>query len=408
MNAKTVTVISILAAAGVIGAVVMTRSNSGARTGAVTETIAKGAFLPELGTKANDVAEIRVKRAAQSFTIKNENGAWRLSEKAGYPVNIATVQALVVGLAQLREIEPKTNRPDQHAKLGLDEPAAPPPDSADKPVPQSSLVTLLDDKGATITSVILGNTKQSMSPEMYVRKAGDNQTWLVAGRIDLPTDPVGWLDTSLADIKRDRVKSVTVLHPDGSTIDVSRTNQSDPFRVSNVPEGRELKDAGVAESFGTALASLNFQDVAAASAMDFSKPAETDKPAAKVTLRTFDGLVVQAEALIRDGRTWWKLAANTDPAVVSTLPPAQAASTPTDPGTGNSTTATPTTPPAVTQEGLKAEAEKLNAAWSAYVFAPADWKVRSLNKTMAELLKDPTPPATPATQGQPGASPASP
>ncbi len=55
-----------------------------------------------------------------------------------------------------------------------------------------------------------------------------------------------------------------------------------------------------------------------------------------------------------------------------------------------------------TQESIRKEVADLNAQWSPYAFAPADWKVRSVNTLMSDLLKDPAPP-TPAAA--PGATP---
>lgn len=391
MNSKAVVILGLLAAVGVVGAVVVSRSNAPEKA-EIGEGQRRGAFIPSLSSRANDVAKIVITRATQTLTIADTDGSWRVVEKGNYPAKIETVRALVVGLAELREIEPKTTRPEQFAKLGVQDPVAPQPGAADADVPQSSLVTLSDKDGKPITSIIIGNTKPGMSPEVYARRAGENQSWLLSGRVDLPREATGWMDAKFADIKRERVKSVSITHADGSSVVVSRAQQADPFVLQGIPAGKELKDAGAPESIGSVLGTLTFQDVAALSTLDPTAPTGDDKPGPSIEIRTFDGLVVTIKSVTHVGRTWWKLSAAADDAVLASLPPTQPA--PAD-ATKPDAPPTPDKPAAMTQEAIRAEIAKLNTAWAAHSFAPADWKVRTLNSTMAELVKDPAPPTPP-------------
>jgi len=422
LNHKAIGVLAVLALVGAGAAIWATRPTSGGGT----ETPAEGAglagkpALPELAKRAGDVAQITVKRAPMEFNIKKDGDVWHVVEKANYPAKDETVRQVVVGLSQLTLDEPKTSRPDQYTKLGVEDPVPPPPESADKAVPQSALVTLKDAAGQPITSVILGNPKYgaagvsgTSTPQLYIRKAGDKQAWLVTGQVDVPREATGWLESKFADIKRERVKSVTVTQPDGSVVAAGRDNQSEAFKVQNVPAGRELKDAGVGESIAGAMTGLTFQDVVPAGSIEATAaptpapgapagvpppPTPEVKPGPKVQLRTFDGLVVDATSVTKEAKAWWTLKAGVDEALVSQLPP-------TDPAkaTGEDKPApgAPPKPPSVgTAEAVRKEVADLNAAWAPYEFAPADWKVRSLNSTMADLLKEPTPPPVPA--GAPG------
>ena len=309
MNTKTLTILGVLAVVGLAGAYIATRPAASQRPDSKSDSATGGTgtqLFPDLASKADSIATIVVKRAPTEITIQKQGQTWIVADKAGYPAKPEAVRALLIGLSQLKLDEPKTQRPDQYPKLGVDDPIAPPPDAADKAVPQSALVTLRDSAGKELAAVILGNPKYggqgvvgSGTSGVYVRKPGDKQSWLAIGQVELPRDSIGWLESKFADIKRERIKSVVVTHPGGGTVSVLRDKQADPFIVKDVPAGRELKDPGVGESIAATLTALTFQDVAAASEMD--APSATAaatgseiKPGPTVTLRTFDGLIVTA------------------------------------------------------------------------------------------------------------------
>jgi hypothetical protein len=411
MNTKTFSILGVLAVAGLAAAYFATRSNTAGESGDTVAAAGAGSLLfPDLAARAGDVAQIVVKRAPMEFTVRKDGETWKAVDKAGYPVKPETVRGVLLGLSELKLDEPKTSRADQYSKLGVDDPIAPPPDAADKAVPQSALVTLKDAGGKEIAAIILGNTKYAGqgvvgtgASGVYVRRPGDKQSWLAAGVVDLPREPIAWLESKFADIKRDRIKSVVVTHPEGGTVTVSRDKQADPFAVKDIPTGRELKDPGVAESIAGTLTGLTFQDVAAASSLEpAAAPAGTEiKPGPNIELRTFDGLVIKATSVTKDAKAWWRLTASADDAIVNTLPPAAAAANPTTPDGSkpDAPAAPPTTLPVGTQEGIRKEIADLNAQWSPFAFAPADWKVRSVNTSLNDLLKDPAGPAAPATPG---------
>ena len=373
---------------------------------------AGGFALPELGTHAGEVAQITVKRAPMEFNIRKDGDDWKVVEKAGYPAKMDAIRSALVGLAQLKLEEPKTTRPDQYAKLGVDDPVAPPPDSADKAVPQSVLVTLRDGAGKDLGSIILGNPKyggqgvlgSNTAQGVYVRKPGDAQSWLASGQVELPHEPIGWLEPKFADVKRDRIKSVVVTHLSGagvSMVAVGRERQADPFVVKDIPAGRELKDPGVGESIAATLTGLSFQDVAGANVLD--RAGVDVKPGPTIVLRTFDGLVVTASSTTKDAKAWWRLIASADDAIVAGLPLAAAVNAAPADGAKPGDPPTPPTPPpplsasppVSTQEAIGKEVAELNGLWAGFAFAPVDWKVRSVNTTMLELLKEPAAPATP-------------
>ena len=62
----------------------------------------------------NDIAEIKITNFSNSFIIKRDKENWYLPNLANYPVPLDKIKKLIVGVAQLETIEPKTKNPNLH------------------------------------------------------------------------------------------------------------------------------------------------------------------------------------------------------------------------------------------------------------------------------------------------------
>jgi hypothetical protein len=301
-----------------------------------------------------------------------------------------TVKGAVVGLAQLRPVEAKTTRPELYSKIGVEDPdpaqkedAAQGPDESFVP----TALTFKDEKGTVLASAILGKVKGGETPEVYVRKTGDPQSWLAEGSVEAPPEPLGWIDRQVANIPRDRIKEVTISRPDGETVIVSREKPEDrTFTVRNVPAGRELSSPSAGEPLGAALSFLAIDDVLPADQLDFAGAGVAR--ASICTFRTFDGLLVTAETATKDGKTWLRLEATYEAPADPTEPPKADAPGPTPAETPKA----PTIKPA---EYVKKEADELNTKARPWVFQVPDYKAKVFATKMEELLK----PLSPAPQG---------
>ena len=54
-----------------------------------------------LRARVNDVVQVRVTTAAETYTLARGDAGWGLAEKGGYPVDVDRVKGLVVGLSEL-------------------------------------------------------------------------------------------------------------------------------------------------------------------------------------------------------------------------------------------------------------------------------------------------------------------
>ena len=57
----------------------------------------------------------------QTFNVELVNGQWILPDRHAYPVSIDKVRDIVINASELQILESKTNDPEKHAVLGLDE-----------------------------------------------------------------------------------------------------------------------------------------------------------------------------------------------------------------------------------------------------------------------------------------------
>ena len=162
----------------------------------------------ELDGRVNDVAEITVQKGGKSATVKREGGAWRLTDRGGYPAKFDQVKQTVVRLAELAIEEEKTARTENHEKLGLKlpDPAQPAPAPTDEASPESpsppeseaALITLKDAGGNALAALVVGKTEwRGSTQKVYVRRANEDQVYLCSGRLDINADPGTWIDKDL-------------------------------------------------------------------------------------------------------------------------------------------------------------------------------------------------------------------
>lgn len=256
-------------------------------------------FLPGLEAALGDIDRVRVVGAGNETlaTLERRTDNWVVAEKQGYPADIAKIRGALRALAEARIIEQKTANPEYYDRLGVES-----VESED-----ASGVQLIAYAGEDPrASVIIGDSDAANS--QYVRASDAETSYLVDRKIDVPRDAVGWIDGTIMDVSSSRVASVTIEHPDGETVRITKNDQDDTnFTVENVPEGRELSYPGVANVLANTLRGLRLDDVAAAEA---ELPDETTR----TTFRTFDGLVVTATSYTRDDEQWVRFEASVDEA----------------------------------------------------------------------------------------------
>ncbi|MEL7448292.1 MAG: DUF4340 domain-containing protein, partial [Pseudomonadota bacterium] len=276
MNARHLAVLAVVAVVAVAAALYST-SLRGPQTGAVDDG---GMLVPGLKDAINDVSAIRIAGAGDQTVVSLERGdaRWTVAEKGGYPADTGSIRELLLALADARLRESKTANPDNYAFLEVRDIASPEASGV-----QISLT------GVDSAPVIVGKAAAGGGEGTYVRRAGDSQSWLASGSIDVTRVAVDWLDRDIINFPASRLQSVTVRHADGEELRISRQERSAPtFDVEAVPEGRELSSAEIAEPMGSVLQGLRLDDVQPAGAVTMNDVTTTE-------YRTFDGLVISVQ-----------------------------------------------------------------------------------------------------------------
>jgi len=291
MRAKGLTALLLLTAAAVVLAVLV---SNGGGTGATDPQIGT-VVLPDVRQKLADVTRMTLIHGDATTTLLRKDGKWIVEEKGGYPADQAKVAQAVRGLADLRYVEAKTRKPDLYARLEVED--------AGKKDAKSTLVTVSDDKGSLLGEIIAGKRRIDQlgggSDGIYVRKPGDAQSWLARGTLELAGDGAQWLDRSIVDVPRDKIKEVALIQPDGSRLDIGHDKPEDALALKGAPADTKLKSDTVLVEPTTALASLTLSDVRPATELPLP-----ESGVSRAEFTTFDGVTFKVALIDQDGKSW--------------------------------------------------------------------------------------------------------
>ena len=145
MNPKTIKTLGIATIVTAVGAVAFNALR--ARGTAASATDAR--LIPSLEDRVNDVRTIVIDGQDGTLTLNGSAAGWTLAERGGYAANADKARDFLLALRAARRLEEKTSDPEKLGRLGLESP--------DAEGSQSKRVTLKDEGGATIATLLVGN-----------------------------------------------------------------------------------------------------------------------------------------------------------------------------------------------------------------------------------------------------------
>lgn len=318
-------------------------------------------LVPDLKSRLNDVTAITVERAGEDapIEIQSSEAGWRVPGRGGYPASVAKIREALLAIADAEIVEEKTSNPERYGQLGVQGPDA---DGAD-----STLITMTTPDVSY--ALILG--KSAPGGFRYARIPDEARSVLIDADPQLPQSAGEWLLDDVLDIKAAVVQSVVIEHADGETIRIGKSDrETTDFAVFDIPEGRELSYATVANGMAGALASLTLDDV---------RKDAGGAPVATATFETFEGLRIRAEAFEDGDDTWFRFAASESPAAPADAGQAAGAD---DAETGEAEAE------AESPEGEPAEsAESINARLGGWQYLLPDYKKNLLLRRWDDILK---------------------
>ena len=240
--------------------------------------------IPELSGQINQIealdiiapggaAAVSLRRVGQ---VAEETGSstlrWRVVQCDGYEADFARVFDLLRDLAEVEKSEARTSNPEWYARLGVQD------------------VGTLDASGrrldfplSELPSLIVGQVDPT-DQGSYVRVQDQSQSWLADRVIELPLDPVQWLEPGIMDIPADDINEVIVRHADGETVQIRNAGtEENDFVLLDVPEERQAGQAFQRTALANGLRGLNLEDVRAFDG-------EIPESAVRVLFTTQDGL----------------------------------------------------------------------------------------------------------------------
>jgi hypothetical protein len=151
----------------------------------------------------------------------------------------------------VKTVELYTKDKANHKDLGVSEENA------------KSIVKFLDSKGAAITGLIVGDSKENGM--CYARLISSDDVYLVDNAPWIKPSPMEYIDTELLSVKRDEISSVTVTLP-GEKYTLAAEPNSGKAVLGDIPAGKKQKDNDCSSTFYS-LTSLDVDDVNAAADM---------------------------------------------------------------------------------------------------------------------------------------------
>jgi hypothetical protein len=302
-------------------------------------------FLPGLLESLDDVRRVEIVGAGEErlATLERNDSGWTVLERGGYPADLTKTRHALLSLAETQILEAKTANPALHDRLGLEAITS---DTAGGIAVE--LIGLAEP-----VRIIVGDAEGDY--QRYVRRQGEDQTYLINRDPELATSAVDWLDTEIVNVDGERIQHVTVSRSDGEPLIVSKAVRGQAnFTVESIPEGRKIRYDSITNVMGNILESLTLDDV--------EPLTETTDEVIVTEFRTFDGLVITARSLERDDSAWASFASAVDP----TLPPESEQ----------------------TRADAAVEATEINERVQGWWYQIATYKFDQLTREIADLLQD--------------------
>ena len=268
---------------------------AGAITGALalrphSETSVAGQgerVFPGLAAQLPDATRVSISGAKTSVLMVRQNDHWSIADRDFYPAQTPKLRQLFAGLADLKLREPRTADPTLFNRLGVDDPTT--------GGSTGVLVKVQNTAGDVLAQVIIGHRSlrsQGGLPESeYIRRPGEDQSWLAEGKLAAEADPQAWLPRDIVNIAHDKIAHVVVTR---GTSRVELAGADGSFTLVAPPPGK-IDDVKLDET-GHALENLTLADV--------KKGDLPGTPEGQAVFTTTDGLVITV-SLAKDGKLVW-------------------------------------------------------------------------------------------------------
>jgi hypothetical protein len=244
-------------------------------------------ILPELAAQVNDIGWLRVISAGDVgvATLRREEEGWIVEEANGYRADWDRLRQLLSGLSQAEIIEAKTSNPEYYPRLSVE----------DVSFATAGGLKIEFSADSGLPALIAGKTAKGRDGQ-YVRLVDSAASALIDRDLAISGDRSDWLDKAIIDIADAEVVEVTINHPDGDAVRISKISADDEnFALQDIPKGREVRTEWTVNAPANALAELSLDDVVPESRLDWSEPVH-------FSLLTADALHIEVDLVATAGQ----------------------------------------------------------------------------------------------------------
>jgi hypothetical protein len=262
-----------------------------------------------LAANPQAVKRLDLRHHKGGFSFTRGQTFWQSDDTFNYPASARRVDGLINDLAELRLAEPKTQRPDRYARIGVQ-----PIEAANA---RGARLRLYDAQDQLIVDAIIGDRISRPTGDAkagtFLRLTDQKQAWLASGAITLPLSLRPWLQSSVINLVPATVAQIEIIDQRGQRR-LRRKTAMHSFTITSagdaskkpIPAGRQVVDQLL-----TALQPLRFSDV---------RRRQTEpvfRAIAVVKIQRFDGLILTIHIADEDGIAWIQLEAERLPGITS-------------------------------------------------------------------------------------------
>ena len=246
-------------------------------------------LLPSLDETLEDLNLISFQssRSESLLTIKKEPEGWIVIEAGGYPADLNRLSGFLRDLSQLRVLERKTKKEQNHARLGVS-------DSLDPPA------RLLTIEPGDFAFIIGTNAGESGS---FVRVKGNPQVYLTENIFDFEARPDSWIDPVIIDVDPEKVQRIDITSSKRPSLSVFRDGDSAEFVLSEQPANSKLRYETILDGMARMLVNLRLVGVEKRTELVLKDATET-----RFLLNSGEELIIKTQRI--DGRHFLRVASD--------------------------------------------------------------------------------------------------
>lgn len=250
--------------------------------------------FPDLRANPDAVAKVTIETRDGSVILSRTSpGTWMAPDHYEYPAATDKIAKLVRQLNDMRLIEAKTASQDRYTRLEVEDLGG---------EAKSRLIRLEDEQGQILAEALIGKRLFRLTGTQpsgtYIRRSGEEQSWLASGGFDLEPEIQTWLDQLIVEIPGERVARIDITPIEGESYTFLREAPENDLALESLAEGEAIEDEGDVYQLANALGRVQFAEV---------KPkAEANWPEAhhRAEVTTFDGLAFTVELALIDDEPW--------------------------------------------------------------------------------------------------------